>query len=94
MGENGTLNTINVIMKITFTLISGVLRILLQIALSIPKVVSKALTILMKVGVIYRLLIDPLLRSIGSFFAGFWRAAMQRRASSRVRRGQSRDINI
>ena len=94
MGENNTLNTIHILMKISYTILSGTLRILLQIIFSIPKAISKALTILMKLGVIYRLVIEPLLRSIGAFFGGLWRAAMQRRASSKIRKEQARDINI
>lgn len=94
MGENQTLNTINVILKIAFTLISGALRIVVQVALIIPKVLSRALTLLMKVGVIYKLLIDPALRSIGSFFAGLWRGAMQHRASSKIRKRRSDELKI
>jgi len=92
MGNNGTLNTINVLLKIMVTLISGLIRIAVQTAMIIPKVISRALTLLMKVGFIYKMLIDPLLRSIGSFFAGVWRAAMQHRASSKIRKEGSHDI--
>jgi hypothetical protein len=94
MGDNSTLKTINILLKISITILSGVFRILLQIVLAVPKVLSRALTILMKVGVIYKLLIDPILRSIGAFFAGLWRAAMQHRASSKVRKEKPGDMRM
>ena len=87
MGAERNLGIVNVMLKIMITLISGALRIAIQSVMILPRVVSRALTILMKVGVIYRLLIQPLIRTIGSFFAGLWRAAMQHRASSKRRNG-------
>lgn len=86
MSDNSMLKTINILLKISITILSGVFRIFLQIVLAVPRVFSRALTILMKVGVIYKLLIDPMLRSIGAFFAGLWRAAMQHKGSARLRK--------
>ena len=92
MGADRNFSTLNVLLKIMFTLVSGALRIAIQAIMILPRVVSRALTILMKAGVIYKLLIDPLLRSIGAFFAGLWRGAMVHRASSKVRKEQPRDM--
>ena len=86
MSAERNINIINACFKLFITLISGLIRISVQIFIVIPRVLSKLLNILLKVGLIYKLAIDPALRSIGSFFAGIWRAWMQKRASSKSRR--------
>lgn len=91
MNAEKTINIINAFFKLFLTLISGVIRISTQIIIVIPRVLSKLLNIVLKLGVIYKLAIDPALRSIGSFLAGIWRAWMQKRASSKSRRsGEAR----
>ncbi len=92
MAADRNLSIVNVMLKIMFTLVSGALRITVQAIMILPRVVSRALTILMKVGVIYRLLIHPVICAVGSFFAGIWQAAMQHRASSKKRKGREQDM--
>ena len=86
MSAERTINIINAYLKLCLTLISGVIRISVQLIIMIPRVLSKMLNIFLKLGFIYKLAIDPALRSIGAFFAGIWRAWMQKRASSKSRR--------
>jgi len=86
MNAEKTINIINAYLKLCITLISGVIRVSVQMIIVIPRVLSKLLNIVLKLGVIYKLAIDPALRSIGAFFAGIWRAWMQKRASSKSRR--------
>ena len=81
-----TINIINAYFKLCFTFISGVIRVSVQLIIMIPRVLSKMLNIFLKLGLIYKLAIDPTIRSIGAFFAGIWRAWMQKRASSKNRR--------
>jgi hypothetical protein len=91
MNAEKTINIINAYLKLCITLISGVIRVSVQMIIVIPRVLSKLLNIVLKLGVIYKLAIDPALRSIGAFFAGIWRAWMQKRASSKSRRsGEAR----
>ena len=91
MNAEKTINIINAYLKLCITLISGVIRVSVQMMIVIPRVLSKLLNIVLKLGVIYKLAIDPALRSIGAFFAGIWRAWMQKRASSKSRRsGEAR----
>jgi hypothetical protein len=80
------INIFNAYLRLMITLITGVLRIAMQLIYLVPKVFSKLLSLLIKIGVVYKLLIDPALRSVGSFFAGLWRAWMQKRASSKSNR--------
>lgn len=68
MAAERNLGILNAILKISFTIVSGILRIAIQLLKVIPTMLSKLLTALMKVSFIYKMLIDPMLRSLGSFF--------------------------
>jgi hypothetical protein len=81
MSESGFINGLNAYLKLCITLISGLIRISVQLIVLIPRVFSKCLNVAIKLAAIYKLAIDPALRSFGSFLAGLWRALMEKRAS-------------
>lgn len=97
MSAEKNINIINATLKLTTTMILGALRITLFFLKLLPTIWSKALTILIKVGLVFKLLIDPLLRLFGAFFAGLWAALVKgltvlrdkRRTSSANREGNS-----
>lgn len=94
MAKERDINIFTAYVKLIFVLVNGLARLVITAFMLVPRIVSKALTLLMKVGVIYKLLIDPMLRSIGSFFAGLWRGWQERRASTRQRNSDGANQNF
>ena len=78
MSSSGNVNLLNAVIKLYMTVVMSILRLVVFAFKLIPQFLSKALTILMKVGVIYKLLIDPVLRSLGSLIKNAYYALNDR----------------
>lgn len=89
MSIERNINIFNAYLKLMITLISGAIRLAIHFITVVPRVVSKLLNVLIKLGAVYKLLIDPALRSIGAFFAGMWRGLMQWRAAQKKNKNEA-----
>ena len=85
MSSSGNVNLLNAVIKLYMTVVMSILRIIVFALKLIPQFLSKALTILIKVGVIYKLLIDPMLRSLGSLIKNAYYALNERNSSKEGR---------
>ena len=66
MSSANNMNLVVMFFRLIFTILNGSMRLLVQGLMVIPKLLNQLLNVLVKLGFVFKLIFDPVLRMIGN----------------------------